>query len=284
MTAHYRQSFVAALTGHLLLIIAAVVVSVLPGCRRPPPVDLSAFKDIDIRNLDSTTKLERKKPPTENVNQPPPPSAMREPVMPVDPVQPRTPPEPKPAKPAPTPPPEEAEGPAQERTPPRDRVKPPPSNAAPARVSGAVPVVVSAIRTTRLTTTPGKPGTARTAPRLLTAGELDPLGGIKAPLGESNSVPMAERERCLLLIRRALYDAWDRPTLADAGRQPALLQVRFDAGGRIVESAVVQSSGSAVMDGTVRLAAKSVAPVAGLSAGFLKEYARGLSVEFIVTE
>jgi outer membrane biosynthesis protein TonB len=282
MTAHYRQSFVAALIGHFLLILAAVLVSVLPGCRRAPPPDLSAFKDVDIRNLDSTTKLERKKPPTENVNQPPPPPAPPSPVMPADPVPPKPPPpEPKPSKPAPA---EDDDGPAPlERTPPRDRPAPVQSNAAPARPA-AVPVKVSTIKTTRFSASTATGPVRSAQPRLLTPGELDPLGGIKAPLGNSNSVPLAERDRCLLLIRRALYDAWDRPTLADAGRQPALLQVRFDAGGRIMESALVQSSGSAVMDGTVRLAARNAAPVTGLSAGFLKEYARGLTVEFVVTE
>ena len=158
-------------------------------------------------------------------------------------------------------------------------VKPATSNAAAHATSGAVPVEVSHVHTTRVL-----PGARRsTAVRPLTPGELDPLGGMHAPLGSSNSVPMDERQRCLLLIKRVLYDVWDRPTLADAGRQSTLLEVRFDLSGRLVGASLAQTSGSEVMDRSVLLAARTVTRVEGLSAGFLKEYPK-LTVEFTVTD
>jgi hypothetical protein len=171
------------------------------------------------------------------------------------------------------------EGTRPERTPPHDRIKPAASNAADRTAVSPVPVVRSGVRTTRVLTTPG----ARRVPHMLTPGELDPLSGMAAPIGASNSVPMDERQRCLLLIKRALYDVWDRPTLADAGRQPTLLEIRFDVSGRVFGAAVSQASGSEVMDRSVLLAAKRVTRVEGLTAVFLKEYPK-LTIEFTVTE
>ena len=117
----------------------------------------------------------------------------------------------------------------------------------------------------------------------LTPGELDPLGGMNAPIGASNSVPMDERQRCLLLIKRVLYDVWDQPTVADAGHQAALLEVRFDLSGRVVGAVIAQSSGSEIMDRSVLLAARNVTRVEGLTVGFLREYPK-LIVEFKVAE
>ena len=277
MTPHYRQSFLVALTGHFLLIIAAVVVSVVPGCHHPPPVDLSAFDHVDIYNIDTTKPLSRIKPPSENVTPPPaqPPAQVPTPAMPDAPVPPKA--SPKPPDPTPAPKPaHDAEGVSPERTP----HKPAPSNTSSTAV-GAVPVVRSNIRATRVSSAPGP--RRPSAVRPLTPGELDPLGGLNAPLGASNSVPMDERQRCLLLIKRVLYDAWDRPTLADAGHQSALLEVRFDLSGRVVGAAIAQSSGSESMDHSVLLAARAVTRVEGLTTGFLKEYPK-LTVEFTVTE
>ncbi|MEI8243633.1 MAG: energy transducer TonB [bacterium] len=276
MTPHFRQSFLAALIGHFALIIAVIVVSVLPGCRHPKPVDLSSFANVDIRNIETTKPLSRIKPPPENVIPPPPlpPTDVRDPGLPPDPVPPRP-----VVAPTPKPPDRDTEGTLPDRSPPHDRIKPAVSNAADRTAVSPVPVVRSAVRTTRVLTTPG----VRRAPRMLTPGELDPLGGLAAPIGASNSVPMDERQRCLLLIKRALYDVWDRPTLADAGHQPTLLEVRFDVSGRVVSAAVSQSAGSEAMDRSVLLAAKRVTRVEGLTPVFLKEYPK-LTIEFTVTE
>ena len=280
MTPHYRQSFIGALIGHFVLITTAVVVSVLPGCNRPKPVDLSAFVNVDILNVDTTKPLSRTKPPPDHVANPPPappPPEVHDPVMPVDPV-PARPPERTPVKPVE----HHDDGATKDHTPP---VKQPPvTNAAAAHVpAGPVPVVRSTVRTTRVATVPGTTTRHPVAMRPLTPGELDPLGGINAPLGARNSVPMDERTRCLLLIKRVLYDAWDRPTLADAGRQAALLEVQFDLSGRVVGARISQTSGSEVMDRSVLLAARTVTRVEGLTTAFLKEYPK-LTVEFTVTD
>ena len=260
-----------------MLISGAVVVSILPGCWRPKPVDISSFKDIDITQIDSFDKLSRKTPAPEHVAQPPPapPAEVPAPLMPADPVQPRH----ADPTPAPKPPEPSKEGTIPERTPPHD-TKPATSNANKTAV-GPVPVVKSNVRAIRVSSAPGP--RHPTAVRPLTPGDLDPLNGRQAPLGDSNSVPMDERQRCLLLIKRALYDVWDRPTLADAGRQAALLEVRFDLSGRVVGAAIAQSSGSDSMDRSVLLAARGVTRVDGLTTGFLKEYSK-LTVEFTVTE
>ena len=200
--------------------------------------------------------------------------------MPVDPVQPR--PHPHPYSDHTPKPPErhDTEGTVPERTPPHDPIKPAHSNAASS--TAATPVVRSGVRTTRVVTNTS--GQRRsTVVRPLTPGELDPLNGIDAPLGNSNSVPMDERQRCLLLIKRALYDVWDQPSLAEAGHQPALLEVRFDSSGRVVSAVIAQSSGSAAVDRSVVLAARTAPRVEGLTAGFLKEYPK-VTVEFTVTE
>lgn len=288
MTPQYRQSFIAALTGHLLLVLAAVVMSVLPGCRRHKPVDLSAFDNIDITKIESFNKLERIKPPSDNVIPPPPPPLRTPPDVP----DPKVPDDPVPVKQRPPDPvpvklPEPAEGSKPDRAPPHDTVKPtpvkPPPVASNRTANASVPVIKSDVRVVRLQTKPGAQRPVPTRPNLLTPGALDPMPGIAAPLGASNSVPMDERQRCLLLIKKALYDVWDRPTLADAGRQPALLQLRFDAGGRVVGYQIARSSGSEGMDRSVLLAAKSVVRVDGLTPGFLNEFST-LTVEFTVTE
>ena len=280
MTPHYRQSFIAALTGHFVLISAAIVVSILPGCRRrTKPVDLSSFENIDITKIESFNKLERKKPAPEHPIPPPPtpPAAMPEPVMPDAPVPPR--PHPVADHTPPTPPEQhDAEGTVPERTPPRDPIKPAHSNAAGPTV--ATPIKIGPHMVKILSGAgPQRPFVARP----LKPGDLDPLGGINAPLGDSNSVPMDERQRCLLLIKRALYDAWERPTMAEAGRQAALLEIRFDLSGRVVSSSIAQSSGSEAMDRSVLQAARAAVRVEGLTPGFIKEFPT-LPIEFRVTE
>ena len=282
MTPHYRQSFLVALTGHFVLISAAVVISVLPGCFRPKPVDLSPYDKIDINLVHDFTKLSRPKPPPEHVAQPPP-------APPTEVPEPATPPDPVPVRPAPTPTPvpkvqvHDAEGARpKERTPPHDP-KPVASNATHTAV-GPVPVVRSNIRATHIVAAHGP---QRPAPlRPIKAGDLgesDPLNGLKAPLGDSYAVPLEEKMQCLLRIKRALYDVWVQPTLADAGRQAAQLEIRFDANGRVIGASLAQSSGSEVMDRSVLQAARSVTRVEGLTSNFMRDYPKP-TVDFSVTE
>jgi TonB family protein len=85
--------------------------------------------------------------------------------------------------------------------------------------------------------------------------------------------------RCVLLVRRAMYEAWDQPGAGETGSRPALLDIRLDSSGRVVSYRIRQSSGSAFFDQTVLKAAANVAPIRGLSVAFLKQY-ETLTVEF----
>ena len=78
----------------------------------------------------------------------------------------------------------------------------------------------------------------------------------------------------MLLIKRALYNAWDQPALADAGTRPAELELRLDATGGVTGFRISQTSGSETFDRSVLQAAKAVARVNGLTPRFLKAYPR----------
>ena len=88
-----------------------------------------------------------------------------------------------------------------------------------------------------------------------------------------------EISRCIVLVRRAMYDAWQQPGAADAGPRPALLDIRLDSSGRVVSYRIRQSSGSPYFDQTVLKAAANAAPIRGLTPAFLKRY-ETLTVEF----
>ncbi len=144
-----------------------------------------------------------------------------------------------------------------------------------------MPVEVNKERIIRVTNTAAPQRAFPVKP--LTTEELDPGGSMTASLGPTNSVPMDEQQRCKLLIKKALFDVWDRPTWADAGRQSAMLRIRFDASGRVVGYQIVQSSGSDNMDRSVLLAAKAVGRVDNLTTAFLNEFP-SLIVEFTLSE
>lgn len=97
--------------------------------------------------------------------------------------------------------------------------------------------------------------------------------------GTRNEIPEDEMSRCVLLVKRAMYEAWDQPGAGDAGSRPALLDIRLDSSGRVVSYRIRQSSGSAFFDQTVLKAAANAAPIRGLSLAFLKQY-ETLTVEF----
>ena len=100
-----------------------------------------------------------------------------------------------------------------------------------------------------------------------------------ARAGTRNMIPDDEISRCVVLVRRAMFDAWEQPSVGDAGQRPALLDIRLDSTGRVVSYHIRQSSGSALFDQTVLKAAANAAPIRGLSQAFLKQY-ETLTVEF----
>lgn len=127
---------------------------------------------------------------------------------------------------------------------------------------------------------PSKPVSAKpvTDPKLSRAEIEKALRG-GARVGTRNSIPEDEVSRCVVLVRRALYDAWEQPGEGDAGPRPALLDIRLDNAGRIVSYRIRQSSGSAYFDQTVLKAAANAQAIRGLTVAFLKQY-ETLSVEF----
>lgn len=289
MTPQYRQSFTFALTGHVLLIIAALVVSVVPGCLKPKPVDLP----IDFIPLRTDLPLQRSTPTPKNPTPTPPapeaPQAPREPDMPKDPLPPPPPDKPEPPVKTPEKPPEKA--PEKDPLAPSPDHAKPPVNSKPAHTNVAdvahadhVPVKIGPkIKQTVLV--PGALSHVRQPPRLSAADLAKALGtgssggGFAAPQGEYDSVPLDEKQRCLIMIRRALYNAWDQPAVADAGQRPAELEMHFDLSGRVTGYQITQPSGSDVFDRSVLLAAKAVPRVEGLSSSFLRAYAR-LTITF----
>ena len=113
----------------------------------------------------------------------------------------------------------------------------------------------------------------------LTRAEIDKALRDGARPGTRNEVPADEISRCVVLVKNALYEAWEQPGEGDAGPRPALLDIRLDGSGRIVSYRIRQSSGSAYFDQTVLKAAANAVPVRGLSLAFLKQY-ETLTVEF----
>lgn len=273
MTVQYRQSFVAALTGHAVLILAVLIVSAFPGWFRPKPVD------VPILWLPPTTTepLQRRAPPPEHPVPPPPavePTEPKTPETPPDPVPPRA-----PAKPVEKPEPDDAIPIKSVVQKPVEHTKPTTSNDAAHVTSPHVPVKLGPV-VSRPVTSSGPPSHK---PLHFDKRDWDTMMGVNAPIGHVDSIPMDERQRCMLLIKRALYDAWDQPASADAGLRPAGLEIHLDLSGRISSYTITQSSGSPQFDRTVLLAAKAVPQVEGLSTSFLKEYSR-LTVEFKLSE
>ena len=263
MTPTYRKSFVIALTGHVVLIIAVVVASVLPGCQRTKIIDLPV--DFMIVPPKTDTPLMRKDPPPEHPVPPPPglPDQPHNPVMPVDPLPPKPP----------------------DNIPDKPPVVKPPTNLVHTVTNPPSHVIL--VSTTHVVKVVGPqvsgPGVTSHKQQKLSTGEWERMMGVNAPIGDHDSLPMDERQRCLLLIKQALYDAWNQPAVADAGSRPAELEIRFDLSGRVVGYHITQSSGSDVCDRSVTQAAASVLRVEGLTARFLRDYSR-LTIDFKLTE
>lgn len=123
------------------------------------------------------------------------------------------------------------------------------------------------------------PRSVRTTQPRLSASEIERLLKLGATPGVRNTIPDDEVSRCMLLIKRALYTAWDPPSRVDAGAQPAELELRFGVGGRIINTRLIKPSGNVDYDRSVIVAAAALDHVDGLTASFLKRYDR-LTVEF----
>jgi len=115
--------------------------------------------------------------------------------------------------------------------------------------------------------------------KMLSKGDIEKALRDGARAGTQNIIPEDEISRCVVLVKRAMYDAWDQPGGGDAGSRPTLLDIRLDSTGRLVSYQIRQSSGNAYFDQTVLKAAAHVTQIRGLTLAFLKQY-ETLTVEF----
>ena len=270
---------------HGVLLFVAVVVPLLPGFRP---------KEVVIP-LDFTVVLE------ENLTEPnvPPEKAEPETKKAPDPEPPVTAPDPDPPKPVPLPdPPKDAvavekkkepetkKKPDPVKKPPEPAKKPPEPVKKPEpfkkgkRVEPPKRPPQPKFEELYKPYDPKKPASYKpVTDKKLSRAEIEKALREGARAGTRNEIPEDELSRCVVLVKRALYDAWEQPGGGDAGPRPALLDIRLDSTGRIVSYRIRQSSGSAYFDQTVLKAAANAAPIRGLTLAFLKQY-ETLTVEF----
>ena len=277
-----------ALALHGILLAFVILVPLVPGCRPKEvaiPLDFTVVLNANLEdpNLpDVTPEPEQPKPPAPKPPpppEPPKPQPLPEPpkdVVPVETKKPDPPKEKKPEvkKPDPPKPPPKKPDPPKEKKPEfkkGQRVEAPPPKPKPKQPR---------FEDTYKPYDPSKPVSTKpvTDPKLSRA-EIEKALGEGARIGTRNSIPEDEISRCVVLVRNALYDAWEQPGEGDAGPRPALLDIRLDSAGRIVSYRIRQSSGSAYFDQTVLKAAARAQSIRGLTVAFLKQY-ETLTVEF----
>jgi TonB family protein len=98
--------------------------------------------------------------------------------------------------------------------------------------------------------------------------------------GQRDTLEPGEQQRNFLLIKRAFYDAWERPPRGD-GARPVVARITFDSFGNITGRSIETSSGNAEIDRSVRDAMSRVRRVDNLSAKFLARQ-KSVSIEFTV--
>lgn len=127
---------------------------------------------------------------------------------------------------------------------------------------------------------PSKPVSSKpVTDKKLSLGDIEKALRDGARAGTQNMIPEDELSRCVVLVKRAMHDAWEQPGEGDAGSRPTLLDIHLDSTGRIVSYEIRQSSGNAYFDQTVLKAAAGVTQIRGLTLAFLKQY-ETLTVEF----
>jgi TonB family protein len=80
-------------------------------------------------------------------------------------------------------------------------------------------------------------------------------------------------QRYLNLIKSVLYEAWAEPSVEVVGASKALVKIKLDSRGRIIERVIVTGSGNTTMDASVMAALKRVQRIDGLSADFISRHA-----------
>lgn len=261
-------SMKCSLVLHGTLLALALILPLLPSCRHKDVAIPLDFTVVLEENLLEPEEVASETPPetpqtTEPEPVPEPPKPVHLPEPPKEAVVVKKPDKPKPPAPKP----------------PEPKPKPRPPEKKPfvkgRRVEARKKTVKPKEDFTKLKPVTSQPVTDKR----LTRAEIDKALRDGAKPGTRNVVPEDEISRCVVLVRRAMYEAWQQPGAADAGPRPALLDIRLDSSGRVVSYRIRQSSGSAFFDQTVLKAAANVAPIRGLSVGFLKQF-ETLTVEF----
>ena len=243
---------------HGLLLFSVAVVQFMPQFRPRAPIVVTEFTVVVDENLIAPDSADQPVAPTPDPTPPPEPEPPREPD-----------------KPAPLPEPKDVIPiePVKKKEPPK-KVEP----------QKTEPKKTDFVKGKRVERPPDKkqPDFTTLKPvtdKALSQKEIRDLLKAGATIGSRNQVPPNEESRCLSLITRALYDAWEQPGSADAGGRPAVLTITLDANGGIASYRIRQSSGSDFFDKTVLKAAANCKPIRGLTQAFLKQYG-ALPVEF----
>ncbi|MGN0844585.1 MAG: TonB family protein [Kiritimatiellia bacterium] len=104
----------------------------------------------------------------------------------------------------------------------------------------------------------------------LTDDEIRKLMERGARPAETTSIPATENERCLVLIRDQLYNAWIRPDTSAIGQRAPVIEISIGAGGVIRDVRLQTSSGNPVLDQSVLSAARAVRSFRHLTDRFIR--------------
>ena len=263
MSSVYNRAIKISLTGHGVVLILALVLSLCSGWIKRKPVEIPLEFTVVIEQSQETTHSKPDKTPPKPEPEPP---------------------KPEPPKPQPDPPPVDAVVPVVKPVVKPDVkpvvkpvVKPEPDKTPP---KPPVSSFTKGERVVRLTPSPTtRPSVKLARQPMLSAEEIARLLALGARPGEANVIPQDEVSRCLLLVKRALYEAWVRPSRGDAGPRPAQIELTFGVGGMISHVRLVRSSGSVILDRSAEAAGRAAGQVSGLTARFLHDYPR-VTVDF----
>jgi hypothetical protein len=290
MSSVYNRAIKISLTGHGVVLILALVLSLCSGWIKRKPVEIPLEFTVVIEQPQETTHSKPDRTPPKPDPEPPKP----EPPKP-EPPKPE-PPKPEPPKPEPEPPPVDAVVPVVKpevkpvvkpdvkpvvkpvvKPDVKPVVKPEPDKTPP---KPPVSSFTKGERVVRLTPSPTTRQPLKLARQpMLSAEEIARLLALGARPGEANVIPQDEVQRCFVLVKRALYEAWVRPSRGDAGPRPAQIELTFGFRGTIAQVRLVSSSGSVILDRSAEAAARAVGQVSGLTARFLHDYPR-VTVDF----
>jgi outer membrane biosynthesis protein TonB len=107
--------------------------------------------------------------------------------------------------------------------------------------------------------------------KALSEEEIKKLLAMGAKPSDHTSVP-DEDGRCLDIVRRKLYSAWNQPSAEEAGDSSVKVTIAVRADGQVVSRKMIGKSGNVVLDTSVMEAVDSVIKIQGLTPGFVSRY------------